>query len=59
VDVEVLSPNIPVVTYCDCGPGEADGADVARQLIAMGFKDVKTLADPSITGWTDAGYPTE
>lgn len=58
-DVEELSQNKSIITYCDCGPGEADGADVARQLIKMGFKDVKTLAHPSIDGWIEKGYPTQ
>lgn len=48
-----------IITYCDCGPGEADSADVAAQLIRMGFEDVKVLADPSIRGWMEAGYSTE
>jgi rhodanese-related sulfurtransferase len=49
----------PVVTYCDCGPGESDSADVASQLLQMGFSDVKVLGDPSIRGWKAAGYPME
>jgi rhodanese-related sulfurtransferase len=55
--------NIPkdklVVTYCDCGPGESDSADVASQLLQFGFENVKVLGDPSIKGWKDAGYPVE
>ena len=49
----------PIVTYCDCGPGESDSADVASQLIQFGFEDVKVLGDPSIKGWREAGYPIE
>lgn len=49
----------PIITYCACGPGEADSADVALQLIRMGYKDVKVLADPAILGWIEAGYPME
>lgn len=49
----------PIVSYCRCGPGEADSADVARQLLGMGFSDVKVLGHPSIDGWIEAGYPTE
>ena len=53
-----LSKDAAVVTYCDCGPGEADSADMAAKLIRMGFKDVKTLA-PGWYEWFEAGYPTE
>ncbi len=58
-DVWSLPNDIPIVTYCDCGPGESDSADVAAQLIRMGYEDVKVLQDPSIRGWKEAGYPTE
>ncbi|MBN2241387.1 MAG: rhodanese-like domain-containing protein [Acidobacteria bacterium] len=58
-DVWSLPNDIPIVTYCDCGPGESDSADVAAQLIRMGFEDVLVLEDPSIRGWKEAGYPTE
>jgi rhodanese-related sulfurtransferase len=54
-----LPKNKPVVTYCDCGPGEADSADVATQLIQFGFENVKVLGDPAIKGWKKAGYPIE
>jgi len=50
----------PIITYCDCGPDEADSADVALQLMEMGVEaDFKVLVDPSIEGWIAAGYPTE
>jgi phage shock protein E len=58
-DVFNLPTEKPVVTYCDCGPGESDSADVASQLLQMGFDDVKVLGDPSIKGWKAAGYPME
>jgi rhodanese-related sulfurtransferase len=58
-DVWSLASDVPVVTYCDCGPGEADSADVASQLMRMGFDNVKALKDPSIRGWKEAGYPIE
>jgi rhodanese-related sulfurtransferase len=58
-DVWKLSSEIPIVTYCDCGPGEADSSSVASQLIDMGYLDVKVLKDPSIRGWKKAGYPME
>jgi rhodanese-related sulfurtransferase len=58
-DVWSLPNDVPVITYCDCGPGETDSADVASQLIRMGFSDVKALKDPSIRGWKEAGYPIE
>lgn len=48
-----------IVTYCGCGPGESDSADVAAQLLAMGFPRVKVLKDPSSLGWQKAGYPME
>jgi rhodanese-related sulfurtransferase len=60
VDLEMLPRGDPIITYCDCGPGEADSADVAFQLIELGAQaDVKVLADPSIEGWIAAGYPTQ
>jgi len=58
-DVWSLASDVPVVTYCDCGPGETDSADMAAQLIRMGFDNVKALKDPSIRGWKEAGYPME
>jgi rhodanese-related sulfurtransferase len=58
-DVFKLPTDRPVVTYCDCGPGESDSADVASQLLQMGYDDVKVLGDPSIKGWKAAGYPME
>jgi len=58
-DVWSLPNDKPIVTYCDCGPGESDSADVAAQLIEMGFDDVKVLKDPAIHGWKEAGYPIE
>jgi phage shock protein E len=58
-DVFSLPSEKPVVTYCDCGPGESDSANIASQLLQMGFADVKVLGDPSIRGWKAAGYPME
>jgi rhodanese-related sulfurtransferase len=58
-DVWNIPKDKPIVTYCDCGPGESDSADVAAQLIQYGYDDVKVLGDPSIKGWKQAGYPTE
>jgi hydroxyacylglutathione hydrolase len=58
-DVFSLPGDVPIVTYCDCGPGESDSADVAAQLMRMGYDDVKVLKDPSIKGWKKAGYPME
>ncbi len=58
-DVWSLPSDIPIVTYCDCGPGESDSADIAAQLIGMGYDDVKVLRDPAIRGWKEAGYPIE
>jgi rhodanese-related sulfurtransferase len=58
-DVWSLSGDKPIVTYCACGPGESDSADIAGQLIRMGYDDVKVLKDPSIKGWKEAGYPIE
>ena len=48
-----------IVAYCDCGPGEADSATMAAQLVELGFANVKVLADPSVRGWKKAGYPME
>jgi rhodanese-related sulfurtransferase len=58
-DVWALRGDILIVTYCDCGPGESDSADMASQLIKMGFDDVKVLKHPSVRGWKEAGYPME
>ena len=57
-DVWSIPSDQLIVTYCDCGPGEADSADAAEQLLLFGY-DVKVLADPSIRGWKNAGYPIE
>jgi rhodanese-related sulfurtransferase len=58
-DVWSLPTDQLIVTYCDCGPGEADSADFARQLFQMGYENVKILADPSIREWREKGYPLE
>jgi rhodanese-related sulfurtransferase len=47
-----------IITYCDCGAGEGDSADVANQLTEAGYSNVKTLAD-GWSAWMDAGYPVE
>jgi rhodanese-related sulfurtransferase len=47
-----------IITYCDCGPGEADSNDVANQLTEAGYRNVKTLAD-GWSAWIEAGYPVE
>lgn len=58
--IEYFPSDVTVITYCDCGPDEADSAGIAQQLIEMGVtEDVKVLAHPSIEGWIEAGYPTE
>lgn len=58
-DVWSLPGGIPIVTYCACGPSESDSADIARQLIKMGYSDVMVLEHPAIEGWKAAGYPIE
>lgn len=58
-DVWSIPAGIPIVIYCACGPGESDSADIANQLIRMGYDDVKVLEHPSVQGWKDAGYPME
>jgi rhodanese-related sulfurtransferase len=58
-DVWALPSGIPIVTYCACGPGEADSNDFAKQLMKMGYNDVKVLKHPAIEGWIKAGYPVE
>ena len=58
-DVASLPKDQLIVTYCDCGPGEADSSDLANQLIMLGFANVKVLKDPAIRGWKKAGYPVE
>ena len=58
-DVSGLPRDRLIVTYCSCGPGEEASANVAEQLMGLGFSNVKVLADPSIRGWKQAGYPME
>jgi rhodanese-related sulfurtransferase len=58
-DVWSLPQDQLIVTYCDCGPGEADSSSVASQLFQMGYENVKVLKDPSIKAWKEAGYPME
>jgi len=58
-DVWSLPNDQPIVTYCDCGPGESDSASVAAQLFQFGFDNVKVLKDPSIRGWKELNYPME
>ncbi len=58
-DVSSLPRDKPIVTYCTCGSGDSTSANVAEQLMRLGFSDVKVLADPSIKGWKEAGYPLE
>lgn len=58
-DLEMVPPGEIIVTYCQCGPGEADSADMAWQLMNLGAKNIKTLAHPSIQGWISSDFPTE
>jgi rhodanese-related sulfurtransferase len=58
-DVWSIPSGIPIVTYCACGEGEADSNDFAKQLMKMGYNDVKVLKHPAIEGWIKAGYPVE
>ncbi len=58
-DVSDLPHDKLIVTYCNCGSGDADSANVAEHLVELGFSNVKVLADPSIRGWKQAGYPLE
>ena len=58
-DVWVIPSGIPIVTYCACGPGESDSNDFAKQLMKMGYNDVKVLKHPAIQGWLEAGFPID
>ncbi|MBN1848325.1 MAG: rhodanese-like domain-containing protein [Deltaproteobacteria bacterium] len=58
-DVRKLPSDKPLILYCDCGPGEEASNNVGNQLMELGFKNVKILADPSIRGWKEKGYPIE
>lgn len=58
-DVWAIPSGIPIVIYCACGPSESDSNDFAKQLMKMGYNDVKVLKHPSIDGWIKAGYPIE
>ncbi len=58
-DVWAIPSGIPIVTYCSCGPSESDSNDFAKQLMKMGYNDIKVLKHPAIQGWIEAGYPIE
>jgi rhodanese-related sulfurtransferase len=58
-DVSGLPRDRLIVTYCSCGPGEADSANVAEQLVELGFRNVKVLIDPSIGGWKQVACPLQ
>jgi rhodanese-related sulfurtransferase len=58
-DAGRLPKNTLIVTYCDCGPGEADSDSVAQQLRALGYTKTMVLKDPSIRGWKTRSYPIE
>jgi rhodanese-related sulfurtransferase len=58
-ETAALPHNKPILTYCDCGPGESDSANLAAQLAELGFTNVKVLQDPSIRGWKQAGFPMD
>jgi sulfur-carrier protein adenylyltransferase/sulfurtransferase len=58
-DVWVVPSGIPIVIYCACGPSESDSNDFAKQLMKMGYNDVKVLKHPALEGWIKAGYPVE
>jgi adenylyltransferase/sulfurtransferase len=55
---KILPQGKLIITYCACGPGESDSADVAAQLLNSGFKNVKTLKD-GWEAWEAAKYPVE
>lgn len=55
---KILPSDKLIITYCACGPGESDSADVAAQLLNAGFKNVKTLKD-GWEAWEEAGYPVD
>lgn len=56
-DVETLIPNKDeaILLYCGGGYRSILAADALRQ---MGYANVVSM-DGGITGWRDAGYPTE
>lgn len=58
-DVWTLPGGVPIVTYCACGPAESDSLDIAKQLMKMGYTDVKVLKHPAIEGWKEAKYPLD
>jgi rhodanese-related sulfurtransferase len=58
-DVWAIPSGIPIVIYCACGPSESDSNDFAKQLMKMGYNDVKVLKHPALQGWIEAGYPVE
>lgn len=58
-DVWTLPGGVPIITYCACGPAESDSVDIAKQLMKMGYTDVKVLKHPAIEGWKEAKYPLD
>ena len=59
IETRYLPKDKLLVVYCDCGPRDTDSSEVAAQLVALGYDNVKVLTDPSIKGWAEAGYPVE
>ncbi len=55
----LLDPSLEreVIVYCAC-PNEASAAQVAKQLMQMGYRRVRPLAG-GIDAWIAAGYPVE
>lgn len=52
-----LPENASVVTYCD-GEHCSLGEDLAKELVSMGYRDVKVLPN-GWTRWQEAGLPGE
>lgn len=61
--VEKLPRNEFIVLYCGCCPWEhcPNVKPAAKELVAMGFKNVKVLYIANNFGadWVDKGYPVE
>jgi len=55
--LERLPADRPIIFFCDC-PNEATAAAAAKNLIDLGYKNVRPLLG-GLDAWVDAGYELE
>jgi len=53
----VIPEDARIITYCD-GEECSLSADLARELISLGYQDVRVLVN-GWTRWKEAGFPTD